>query len=329
MGIPSPRSEAELWAWSLWFARALWLAGAAACLLAADLPFVGIEALRRISHYGKLRSEVAVVADSGAFLRLQTRLANLSLPPRTVWTAYYAGGAALNTACLVWEPCLLLLLLQVHLLRRVYETGFVTLFSETRREHPLTICVGVFFYALLSPSLALEVRAARLQSVHLHDQHVRELEVDGSGIATWFAMATIAAFLGANVAQHLAHVELARLRASENLPLKMQVGSKAQYGVPTGWLFTHLSCCPHYTCEVVLYVALALLAATDAAGPVGGAGLTIRYGGYNMCACVCGWGAVLFSAINLSITAVRTRKWYRKRPEARHLSRWAIIPFAL
>ncbi len=34
---------------------------------------------------------------------------------------------------------------------------------QTRREHPLTVCVGAFFYFFLSPSLALEVRVARLR----------------------------------------------------------------------------------------------------------------------------------------------------------------------
>lgn len=67
------------------------------------------------------------------------------------------------------QPCVLLALLQLHLARRIYESVCVTRFSEHRREHPLTICVGAFFYLLLSPSLALEVRAARSWSAESHD----------------------------------------------------------------------------------------------------------------------------------------------------------------
>jgi hypothetical protein len=317
----------ELWCGAaLSGARALWVAGAGACLLAADLPGVGVEALRRVSHYGKLRSEVAEFAGAGAFLTLQTRLAELSLPPRAVWMSYYAGGAALNAVCLAWEPCLVLCLLQVHLLRRFYETRRVTRFSETRREHPLTVCVGVFFYALLSPSIALEVRVARLR---FFDQPARQLPAKGwSGCSSWLAAFALAGFLAANAAQHLAHIELARLRP-RNQAARSRAGSSAQYGVPVGWLFTHISCCPHYSCEVLLYTALAVLAATDAAGVVGGAGMPIAHGAYEMRICVCAWGAALFSFVNLSITAVRTRRWYLKRPEASHLSKWAIVPFAL
>lgn len=87
---------------ALWAARGLWGAGTAACLLASDLP-VGVEALRRVAHYGKLRGEVAALPATGPARRLQARLAQLSLPPRAVWTAYYVGGAALNLACLAFE----------------------------------------------------------------------------------------------------------------------------------------------------------------------------------------------------------------------------------
>ena len=60
-----------------WAARALWSAGTAACLLASDLP-VGIEVLRRVAHYGKLRAEVSLLPPAGA-PRLQARLAQMSL----------------------------------------------------------------------------------------------------------------------------------------------------------------------------------------------------------------------------------------------------------
>ena len=85
-----------------WAARALWAAGTAACLLASDLP-VGVEVLRRVAHYGKLRAEVSSLPPAGPAPRLQARLAQMSLPPRAVWTAYYIGGAAINLGCLAWE----------------------------------------------------------------------------------------------------------------------------------------------------------------------------------------------------------------------------------
>ena len=98
-----PARTAMAWeAQALWAARGLWAAGTAACLLASDLP-VGVEPLRRVAHYGKLRGEVAALPATGPARRLQAQLAQLSLPPRAVWTAYYVGGAALNLACLAFE----------------------------------------------------------------------------------------------------------------------------------------------------------------------------------------------------------------------------------
>ncbi len=46
--------------WVVWTVRAVWVLATAACLLASDLPGVGVEALRRAAHYGKLQSEVFV-----------------------------------------------------------------------------------------------------------------------------------------------------------------------------------------------------------------------------------------------------------------------------
>ena len=80
---------------------------------------------------------------------------------------------------------MVLALLQLHLARRIYESLCVTRFSEQRREHPLTVCVGAFFYMLLSPSLALEVRAARSASArphsHRHHHHARRAPGHAAG----------------------------------------------------------------------------------------------------------------------------------------------------
>jgi hypothetical protein len=92
------------------------------------------------------------------------------------------------------QPCGMLALLQMHMLRRIYETTLVTRFSATRREHPLTLCVGAFFYILLSPSLALEVHVARLLAEE-HPSTASSLLPEALCILT---------FACANVAQHLA-----------------------------------------------------------------------------------------------------------------------------
>ena len=315
-----PELEAALWA-----ARMLWAVGTGACLLASDLPCISVGPLRRIAHYGKLRADAP--AGGGPLPQLQARLAALALPARGVWAGYYAGGAVLNAICLWWEPCALLALLQLHLLRRLYETVRITRFSGGRREHPLTVCVGTFFYVLLSPSLALEVRIARRQGAG----------AGGSSGGALPAAVFAAAFALANVAQHSAHVELARMRASgrqNSVTLKVAEGGGHMgqavgdvYRVPSGWLFRRVSCCPHYSCEVLLYVSLALFAAADPRG--GEMWRWLAIGPVEVRVCICAWMAALFALVNLSITAVRTRKWYGKQPASSHLATSAIIPGVL
>ena len=56
---------------ALWSVRGLWAVGAAACLLASDLP-VGIDILRRTAHYGKLSSEVAALSPEEQVAALAT-----------------------------------------------------------------------------------------------------------------------------------------------------------------------------------------------------------------------------------------------------------------
>jgi hypothetical protein len=51
------------------------------------------------------------------------------------------------------------------------------------------------------------------------------------------------------------HVELAGLRDRQRLVLhspSCAAAAQVAYGVPQGWLFRHVSCCPHYSAEVLL-----------------------------------------------------------------------------
>jgi diadenosine tetraphosphatase ApaH/serine/threonine PP2A family protein phosphatase len=51
------------------------------------------------------------------------------------------------------------------------------------------------------------------------------------------------------------HVELAGLRDPQRLVLhspSRAAEAQVAYGVPRGWLFRHVSCCPHYSAEVLL-----------------------------------------------------------------------------
>ena len=83
-----------------------------------------------------------------------------------------------------------------------------------------------------------------------------------------------------------------------------------KYSVPQEGLFRWFIC-PHYTCECLFYLALSLLGAPE--GQV--------YNTTLLTAC-------LFVAVNLGVTAARTRSWYHTKfgPEAVD-GKWNMIPF--
>lgn len=103
----------------------------------------------------------------------------------------------------------------------------------------------------------------------------------------------VAAVVVGQVAQHLAHAQLAALRRG-----------RTGYALPSGGLFT-LSSSPHYTAEVLIYGGLLLLAGSAAAGAL-----------------------AVWVAVNLSLSALATSAWYR-RTFGRTPSQWAIFPHLL
>lgn len=94
--------------------------------------------------------------------------------------------------------------------------------------------------------------------------------------------------------QHKCHAELASLK---------------KYSLPQGGMFRYLVC-PHYTCEIIIYASLAVLASPQ--------GLL-----YNR-TLVC---AAMFIAVNLGATASGTKEWYiGKFGREAVQSRWKMVP---
>ena len=87
--------------------------------------------------------------------------------------------------------------------------------------------------------------------------------------------------LVAHYLQHSYHVYLYRLRTQ-----------RAGYRLPAHPLFPNLLC-PHYTCEVAIYMLLSLLAAPKR----GTVNLTLL-------------SATVFVLVNLGVTAAGTKEWY-------------------
>ena len=102
-------------------------------------------------------------------------------------------------------------------------------------------------------------------------------------------------FLLAWVGQFRCHVHLAGLR---------------KYSLPEEGLFRYFIS-PHYTCEVVLYVALSMVTAPEG---------TI----FNQTVLA----SLLFVLANLGVTADRTKQWYSDKFGAERVAKkWRMIPF--
>ena len=108
------------------------------------------------------------------------------------------------------------------------------------------------------------------------------------------AAIAILLFTTASLNQHRAHKHLASLR---------------KYTLPHDGLFAYIVC-PHYTCECLIYVALAL-----ASAPPG------RLFNRTLLA------GLFFVVANLGATARNTRAWYVEKFERERVPRWRMIPF--
>lgn len=90
----------------------------------------------------------------------------------------------------------------------------------------------------------------------------------------------------------------------------MYLASLAKYTLPESGAFKHIVC-PHYTCECVLYLALAIAAAP--------AGMLLN----QTLACT-----LVFVVVNLGTTAQGTKSWYAARFGADKVEhKWKMIPF--
>ncbi|KAI1502249.1 hypothetical protein F5X99DRAFT_162892 [Biscogniauxia marginata] len=104
----------------------------------------------------------------------------------------------------------------------------------------------------------------------------------------------VAMFLFAWLMQYRCHKHLSGLK---------------KYSLPEDGLFRYLVC-PHYTCECLLYLSLAITAAPN--GQL-----------YNK-TLIC---AVLFVSVNLGVTANGTKRWYSEKfGQERVQGKWKMIP---
>lgn len=199
-----------------------WIVGVILPLLKPFSPFI-----RRLLNYGKLSPTAP-----------QSKNTSLSVPLRLAWSLFYTSGLVLSvlipialTALGISSPSFSYLpsiLLQLQMLRRLYECACVHNFSANKRMTYYHFLIGNAYYVLAVSTVSLDAHRASAS-----DPVIR-------GVA-------IILFISASLLQHFAHIALAN-----TVPL---VG---KYGLPVSPLFSYIIC-PHYLAEVFIYASLAVL----------------------------------------------------------------------
>ncbi|ODQ50796.1 hypothetical protein SAICODRAFT_96256 [Saitoella complicata NRRL Y-17804] len=118
-----------------------------------------------------------------------------------------------------------------------------------------------------------------------------------SQLVTPKTMLAVALFIGASVRQCTLHAHLASLRPPTS------AASKPEYKLPTHPAFLR-TVAPHYTAEIGIYAAMVLANS--------GSNLTL-------------WCALVWVAVNLSVSATSSREWMIERFGERGRIRWVIM----
>ncbi|XP_050228356.1 polyprenol reductase 2-like [Mercurialis annua] len=231
------------------------------------------------------------------------------------YSAYLTGTSksGVSTAELshrVWLSVFLLLLMEVQVLRRLYETVFVFNYSPSARMHIFAYLTGLFFYTAAPLSLC---HFYFFEALHAAEYRGIEMNVKNEDVSSvdfnwwyyiepivklgWCQLAGAAIFAWGWVHQRRCHAILGSLRKRRE--------RADEYVIPYGDWFEMVSS-PHYLAEMIIY--LGLLVAS------GGTDFTI-------------WLLNLFVVANLGFAAAETQRWYLRKFEDYPRTRRAILPF--
>lgn len=167
--------------------------------------------------------------------------------------------------------------------RRLYEY-LAVLRPSSSKMWIIHWLLGNVFYVCTSVSVWIE-GSGSIQSSNRHHPRI--------DFPPFKSVITLPVFLMAWFMQYHCHRHLSGLK---------------KYSLPEYGLFRYLVC-PHYTCECLLYLSMAVMAAPE--GQL-----------YNRTlAC-----AVLFVTVNLGVTAQGTKLWYEEKFGNRVQGKWKMIP---
>ncbi|KAF9676094.1 hypothetical protein SADUNF_Sadunf09G0102600 [Salix dunnii] len=241
----------------------------------------------------------------------------------------------------VWLSVFLLLLMEVQVLRRLFETVYVFNYSATARMHICGYLTGLFFYTAVPLTLCCTFAPEALK---FGTNEVFEFIVKGTSSMQdnefhwwdfvnpflklgWCQWIGAVIFLWGWIHQHRCHailvsitISLSHVRWHKHLTLlnlasppaikrkgslREHVGKVDEYVIPRGDWFEIVSS-PHYLAEIVIYSGMVFAS--------GGADLTI-------------WLLFGFVVSNLVFAAAETHRWYLQKFDNYPSNRVAIIPF--
>ncbi|MCL7032876.1 hypothetical protein MKW94_002147 [Papaver nudicaule] len=215
----------------------------------------------------------------------------------------------------VWRSVFLLMLMEIQVLRRLYESIYVFNYSPSARMHICGYLTGVVFYTAAPLSLC-SVCAPEVFNFAIH--HVAEfidkgwdkmlirgpiseidwlIYVQPLTALEWLQWIGAAIFIWGWIHQRRCHAILGSLRKQKE--------QSDKYVIPYGDWFRFVSS-PHYLAEIVIYGGLVFAS--------GGSDLTI-------------WLLFGFVVANLTFAAAETHKWYIEKFTKYPTERCAIIPF--
>ncbi|URE07663.1 hypothetical protein MUK42_21106 [Musa troglodytarum] len=210
----------------------------------------------------------------------------------------------------VWRTVFVLLLMEVQVFRRLYETLNVFHYSPSARMHFLGYLTGLLFYTGAPLSLGISCASEALS--YARDQiaefivkgrdRMPDLQIDWLELLKpllllgWCQWIGAIIFLWGWLHQLRCHAILGSLRENKGAD---------EYVIPYGDWFRYVSC-PHYLAEIIIYFGILVAS--------GGSDITI-------------WLLFMFVVSNLTFAAAETHRWYHHKFENYPKTRRAIIPF--
>ena len=195
-----------------------------------------------------------------------------------------------------------LILLNLHLIRRLFECIWIHRWRETSQMHLTAYLVGHAHYLCLPWALLGSANSSEHLSGGL--QH--------SILLSFLALCCLAA----QYTQHTHHVLLAKIDQTRHQsssqfdrPYTLPTRTQTRSNRINNWLQSRLVC-PHYFCEILIYVFLCLTAFVEGCGR---SGLTLL-------------SLVVWVTTNLSISASHQYRYFEIRAPVQVKGRYRIIP---